>query len=99
MNRREALRHLLVFSASGVLAACSKSGGSKPTCTDTAGLTPDEVTMRNTTAAYVETTTDPGKPCSTCVQYVAGPSCGTCKVVKGPINPAGSCKLWVAKPA
>lgn len=102
-GRREALRHLVVLSASiavpGVFAtACSK----KPTCTDVSGLSPDELKMRTEVAAYVESAPDPSKTCDACAQWVPASSenaCGGCKVVKGPINPKGWCKLFVAKPA
>jgi hypothetical protein len=100
--RREAIRSLVVLSASfalpGALVACSK----KPTCTDVSGLTPEELQLRTGTAAYVEATPDPAKTCDNCAQWTPAPSenaCGGCKVVKGPINPKGYCKLWVAKPA
>ncbi len=99
--RREALRRLVVLSAAAAtpawLVGCSK----KPNCTDVTGLSPDDVTMRNTTAAYVDQAPDPAKKCSGCIQYTpAAPNaCGGCKVVKGPINPDGWCKLYVAKPA
>jgi High potential iron-sulfur protein len=99
--RREALRRLAMFSAAAAapawLAGCSKK---QLTCTDVTGLTPDDVTMRNTTAAYVDQTPDAAKRCSGCVQYVpaAPDACGGCKVVKGPIHPDGWCKLYVPKP-
>lgn len=102
MPRREALRHLALFSAAAVVpgflgSACSR----KPSCEDVTGLSPAEVAVRRDTAAYVEVATDPAKKCSACAQYEAkGPNaCGGCKVVKGPINPEGSCKLFVPKPA
>lgn len=52
-------------------------------------------------AAYSDTSADPAKKCAQCIQFVAGApdACGSCKVVKGPINPEGTCKLFVAKPA
>ncbi len=99
--RREALRHLAVLSLTAVvpagLVACSK----KTSCTDVTGLSGDEVNQRNNIAAYVDVTPDASKKCALCVQYVpAAPNaCGTCKVVKGPIHPDGTCKLFVAKPA
>lgn len=103
--RREALRRLVVLSAAAAtpawLVGCSKKN-EKPSCNDVTGLAPDDVTMRNVTAAYVDQTPDPTKHCSNCVQWVPGPSptaCGGCKVVKGPINPDGWCKLYVPKPA
>lgn len=79
------------------LVACSKG----PQCSDTSSLSPDDARLRTEIAAYVEQSPDPAKHCSGCVQFTSGgeKSCGTCKVVKGPINPGGSCKLFVAKPA
>jgi hypothetical protein len=102
LARREALRHLAVFSAAAVVpgflvSACSK----KPSCEDVTGLSPADLAVRRDTAVYVEVSADPAKKCSGCAQYEPkGPdACGGCKVVKGPINPEGSCKLFVAKPA
>lgn len=98
--RREALRHLAIFSASavvpGFLVGCSK----KPSCEDVTGLAPADVAVRQQTAAYTEVATDPAKKCNACLQYVAAApnACGGCKVVKGPINPAGGCKLFQPKP-
>jgi hypothetical protein len=100
IRRREALRHLAVFSAAavvpGFLVGCSK----KPSCEDVTGLSPADVAVRRDTAAYVEVAADPAKKCALCAQYLAAaPSaCGSCKVVKGPINPEGGCKLFVPKP-
>lgn len=98
--RREALRHLGVASA--VLAFPSLPSGCsrKPSCIDVTGLSPEEVRARNDTAAYTDAAPDPSKKCSVCAQWVPAPSptaCGGCKVVKGPINPEGWCKLFVAK--
>jgi len=98
--RREALRHLAIFSAAALLPAsllaCSKS----TSCLDVTGLSSDDVAKRNITNAYVDVSTDPSKECDRCAQYVAGKpdSCGSCKVLPGPINPKGGCKLFVAKP-
>lgn len=97
--RRQALRHLAILSASvvvpGFLVACSK----KPSCEDVTGISPADLAIRQQTAAYVEVATDAAKKCSACVQYQpAGPdACGACKVVKGPINPEGGCKLFAPK--
>lgn len=99
--RRDALRHLGVLAASFALPAALQSGCSrKPSCADVTGLSPDDVRARNDTAAYTETAPDPSKKCSICAQWVSAPTptaCGGCKVVKGPINPDGWCKLFVAK--
>ena len=71
------------------------------TCTDTTGLTEQEVTMRNQ-LQYVDASPDPEKLCSNCVLYTepeAGAQCGGCTVVKGPIHPDGYCTSWAPKPA
>jgi hypothetical protein len=97
MNRR-----YLMMGAIGLLAgaACSKKEEEGPkSCTDTTGLTPDELAAR-TALGYVDTSTEAGKLCNTCQQYVAAPdpkSCGSCKVMKGPVHPKGYCKAWAQK--
>jgi hypothetical protein len=93
--RRAALRRLVVLSA-GLFAGCSR----KPTCMDVTGLSPEDLKTRNELAAYTELAPDPSKKCSVCAQWVAAPSptsCGGCKVVKGPINADGTCRLFVGK--
>jgi hypothetical protein len=99
-DRRAMLRRLAVLSVAVVtppwLSGCSR----KPSCADVTGLSPDDVRARNDTAAYTETSADPVKKCSGCAQWIGAPtptSCGGCKIVKGPINPEGSCKLFTPK--
>jgi hypothetical protein len=47
---------------------------------------------------YVEQSPVSDRRCSDCTQYVGGTlSCGSCKLLKGPIHPAGYCKIWAAK--
>jgi hypothetical protein len=102
MARREALRHLAVFSAAAVVPGFLSAGCSrKLSCDDVSGLSPADQTVRRETAAYVEAAPDAAKKCSNCAQFEAKApgACGGCKVVKGPINPDGWCKLWVVKPA
>jgi len=97
-SRREALRGTVFLM---VLAACGKKEEKKElSCTDTSGLSPADVEMRNVTLAYVEKTPDPAKRCDNCQQFKAAPApgaCGGCTILKGPINPAGYCKSWVQK--
>ena len=86
---------IAVFGA----VACSKSTPAALVCTDTSSLAPADVAIR-TSLAYVDTSTEPGKTCTTCQQFIApaaAGACGTCKVVKGPINPGGYCKSFVPK--
>jgi hypothetical protein len=99
VSRRDALRR---GTALGVLAVFSVTGCSKKkeplSCFDTSALTPTEVTIRRN-LAYVDVSFELGKLCSQCQQFipVAPNACGTCKIVKGPINPLGYCKSFVAK--
>jgi hypothetical protein len=104
MNERLSRRDLFQQSAAlGVLAVvgasgCGKSQPAGPSCSDTSGLAAADVGVR-TALAYSEVSMEPGKSCSICQQFLPGApnACGTCKVVRGPINPAGSCKAFAAK--
>jgi hypothetical protein len=108
IDRRQLLRRIVLGSAAagvGVVAAACDNFKPKPaalSCADTAGLAPDDVKMRVELSAYVDKSTDAAKKCSNCTQFQPAPaagSCGTCKLLKGPINPDGSCKSFAAKPA
>lgn len=100
ISRRDALkRSLVVLAAIPVaLEACKKDEAL--TCTNTAGLSAADVATRST-FNYVEHATDPAKKCSACqlFQAAAPGQCGGCTLVKGPVNPAGSCTAFVARPA
>ncbi len=108
MNRRRFLKAAgsLGVAAAGAafaLSACAKSGAPAAavfTCTDTTGLSEIELGARME-ADYTDTSTVAGKDCVGCALYnqaTAAGTCGTCKVVKGPIHPRGYCKLWAALP-
>ncbi len=100
ITRRAALGRVVALPLAAVLpalAGCSKT----PHCEDTSALSPDDAHIRSEIAAYVDQSPDPNKHCSACAQFnpAGKDACGTCKVVKGPINPNGYCKLFVAKHA
>jgi High potential iron-sulfur protein len=101
LGRRDAFKKITAVSLAvvspGLWLGCSKSTN----CTDESGLSPDELKARNETAQYTEQTMDATKHCSLCALFVppAQAGCGACKVLKGPINPNGYCKLFVAKAA
>jgi hypothetical protein len=97
-------RDLLARAAGlGVLTAVGSACSKEPkalSCVDTTSLAAADLQVR-TALGYVDNSTEPGKLCTGCQQFLPGPpdACGTCKVVKGPINPKGYCKSFVAKPA
>jgi hypothetical protein len=102
ISRREAARQFFLMSAAiaaptWLATACGKK---EFVCTDTAGLTPVEVTTRTQTLAYADKSAEPAKTCAKCQLFKpAGDGCGTCTVIKGPINPGGSCKSFAPKVA
>ena len=102
LSRRQALRQGASFVGLAVVgaAACGKNQPKALMCTDTSGLPPADLQLREQVLAYVDVSTTPGKTCSNCQQFLPGPpnACGLCKVVKGPINPGGNCKSYLAKP-
>lgn len=67
-------------------------------CTDLSGLSEGEIETRNT-FKYENHSTVPAKKCNKC-QFWEPPkgdsACGGCTLVKGPINPNGTCISWVA---
>jgi hypothetical protein len=104
ISRRELLRDSVALGALGVAATAFALGCDKKPkelhCIDESALAPDEVTARHT-LEYADKSPDPQKFCENCQQFTPPPpgkGCGGCKVVKGPINPKGHCKSWVAKP-
>jgi hypothetical protein len=106
MGRREATRRMLfVLGAAAVapsaLTACggeeSGSGAGALRCTDTSGLQPAELTMRQS-QAYADASPHSDKHCNNCRFYQAGQpnQCGGCQVIRGQIHPQGYCNLWAA---
>jgi hypothetical protein len=100
ISRRDLFHH---SAALGVLAAvgagaCGKPQSAALSCSDTSGLSAPDVQVR-TALVYNDVSVEPGKACSSCQQFLPGPAgaCGSCKILRGPINPSGSCKAYVAK--
>jgi len=99
LSRRDVLQQSAAFGALVVLGAGACNKPAALVCTDTAGLSATDVQVR-TSLGYVDSSVEQGKLCSGCQQFLppdgAG-KCGGCKVIKGPINPNGYCKSFVAK--
>jgi hypothetical protein len=100
ISRREVMKRTLAVlplaAGSGyLLSAC---GEKALDCTDVSTLTDAERTAR-TNLAYADASPHgEQKHCLNCRFYQGGPdACGTCQLVKGPINPKGYCNSWVAK--
>ncbi len=76
-------------------AACEKLPAS---CGDVSGLTEDEAALRKT-MGYSDLAPSADKRCVTCRHYVAASSqssCGSCKLLKGPIHPNGYCQAYTS---
>ena len=99
-SRRQLLGSAATLGAFAVFGATACGKKAAPlSCTDTSALAPADLSVR-TALAYVDNSTEPGKSCLNCQQFIppAAPgTCGSCKVLKGPINPAGNCKSFAAK--
>jgi hypothetical protein len=99
MRRREALLRAVGLGTvtlvpAWALAACK----GQLSCTDTSGLAPADTTLRSQ-LQYMDKSATPAKVCSGCKLYKPGAEgqCGSCTLIKGPINPGGNCTSWVAK--
>lgn len=101
VSRRGVLRSAvsggIVLSLPVLQWACGKK---ELSCADEGGLSADDVANRKS-LVYVDKTNDLSRACDKCVLYKAAApnSCGGCTLVKGPINPQGSCSAFSPKPA
>lgn len=82
-------------------ASDTMAGAEGVACNDLTGLTEQEKQMRSA-LQYVDKTEIPEKRCDNCQLYIPpeGDSpCGACKILKGPVAPAGHCTSWAAMPS
>jgi hypothetical protein len=99
ISRRDALQRSAAF---GLLATLGAGACTRPepklACIDTTSLSASDVQVR-VALGYVDQSMEPGKACAGCQQFLpaATDACGSCKVLRGPINPSGYCKSFVAK--
>ena len=57
--------------------------------------------LAKTAVSYVDVSTDKGKDCDDCIQFVAGVGAkgpGSCRIVEGDIDPHGHCIAFSSKP-
>ncbi len=95
LSRRRAL-----LLAALPLAAALGCRTTPSSCEDLSGLSPDEVRAREA-LEYHDRSREPARTCSGCLQFVEAPgpfSCGSCRLVRGPIHPLGSCRAFAARP-
>lgn len=110
MKRRAFIKSLAVISAGGlgaaaILSSCGKREKEQiPEGALNCGenLSPEAEQTRDQ-YDYLEYSQRDDEFCSNCTHWRApeeGQNCGSCEVVKGPINPSGWCSQWLisAKP-
>ncbi len=112
IDRKKFFKHAAALSFTGLgaitfLAGCGKKnepGSAKQAsgpCSDLSGLTESEKQTRDL-YRYVANSPHEDKKCHLCNYFIppkGEAKCGTCQVVKGPINPNGYCTSWVQKTA
>lgn len=86
---------LALAPVASTLAGCGKK---ELSCAQAPGLSAADAQTR-TTLHYADRSPDPAKNCDNCRLFhsAGADACGSCDVVKGPINPHGHCTAWVAK--
>ena len=79
--------------------ACGGGEEAGLTCDDVSGLTPAELSARESNGYVANSPHGAAKQCINCNfgQNLTESSCGTCTVIKGAIHPEGYCNLWAAK--
>lgn len=105
-SRREFLSRMgigaLSIGAIAAVQACGKTEGGAGAKCDESTLS-EAAKATRTSLKYVEKSTEAGKSCKTCQQYVApegGAACGGCKLFdggKGQVQPDGYCTGFAAK--
>ena len=95
LSRRAFVATLSTFS--GVAALGCKKKTPEFACTDVTGIAEADRAVR-TALVYADRSPSPDKECVRCVQYLeADEGCGSCKIMRGPIHPRGTCKSFAAK--
>lgn len=97
-SRREMLERTVVLTvAAGLPLGLLACGGGELRCNDESSLSTADRDARRA-SGYTERASDATRACTGCNFYTATPNaCGSCVVVRGPIHPAGSCNLFVAR--
>jgi hypothetical protein len=96
MSSRIERRRLLLCST--LLGASAVCGCKRSETCPPAKLSPEDTKMRET-LKYTDRSQDASKLCNGCQQYLSNTDadCGECKILKGPIHPAGYCAAFSAK--
>lgn len=84
----------LVVLGTPLLTSCKKSP--PISCISVDALTPEERASRES-LEYVDASPKRDKNCENCRQYIPPEedgACGACKVMKGPVHPAGHCRVY-----
>jgi hypothetical protein len=100
VSRRACTKTLLAGLAMATSALFGCRRDEEFSCTDTASLSEGECAARQA-LKYVDRATQRERRCEECVQFeppsAKDARCGRCKIMKGPVHPAGSCLAWAAK--
>jgi hypothetical protein len=94
---RAATAALAVAGVGAAVAGCKKA---PLVCDGLPGIAPADVQLR-ATLDYKDLSPALDRQCVDCTLYVAPTkedACGGCKVVRGPINPKGTCRVFLRKP-
>lgn len=100
--KKSILLGFTTVSIPALIESCGKKNNNEPAsdpCTDTSSLSPDDLQTRKT-FQYLGSSPNKDKFCSICNFYIKPQDdahCGTCQIVKGPINPGGYCNSFIKK--
>ncbi|HLG88589.1 MAG TPA: hypothetical protein VKZ79_15485 [Alphaproteobacteria bacterium] len=93
LTRRGLLACAALTSLWGMFATISKAAA-ETVCADPNFGDPEQKKSLH----YVEASADPRKTCEDCMYFQSQGRCGSCRILSGPVNPAGYCDSWSAKP-
>ena len=99
LSRREWLDRAVQFFVAGALSVAATGCQKRAlvVCSDPARLSNAENSLRES-LRYTEESPQNDQTCGDCGFFAvsAEKGCGTCKLLKGPVNPMGRCNSWSA---
>jgi hypothetical protein len=97
LGRRGFLQVVAGLAGTSVIGCKKTPAVESLACTDVSTLAEPDRAARET-AGYADRCPDPAKQCDACRYFVStGAGCGGCKLVRGPVHPMGTCRVFAPR--
>lgn len=91
-------RRLLVLAWACVGGAACRRPRREFSCREAPALAPAEALVR-ANLGYRDRAAEPARRCESCAHFTAAApeACGSCRLMRGPVHPEGTCSVWVVR--